>query len=69
METQKSPILQTAIDAEGGVGKLADSLGIAQSAVSNWRARGVPHPWLLLLNLKYGNEIVPHLEQQESAVA
>lgn len=32
--------LQLAIDAAGGVGKLADSLGVRQSVVSNWKARG-----------------------------
>jgi hypothetical protein len=46
-------ILKTAIDAEGGVGKLANSLGVRQSVVSNWRARGLPRSWDYALNLKY----------------
>lgn len=33
--------LNLAISIAGGVGKLADSLGVRQSAVSNWKARGV----------------------------
>lgn len=32
--------LESAIEAAGGVGKLADLLGIYQSTVSNWKARG-----------------------------
>lgn len=46
-------ILQIAIDAEGGVGKLAVALGIRQNVVSNWRIRGLPKPWEQLLTLKY----------------
>lgn len=33
--------LKEAISIAGGVGKLADLLGVRQSAVSNWKARGV----------------------------
>lgn len=50
-------ILQTAIHAEGGVGKLADALGIRQNVVSNWRSRGLPKPWAHLLRLKYAQEL------------
>ena len=32
--------LNLAIEAAGGVGKLASSIGVVQSAVSNWRVRG-----------------------------
>jgi len=32
--------LDRAISHAGGVGKLAASIGVVQSAVSNWRARG-----------------------------
>ena len=32
--------LESAIDQLGGVSKLASALGVGQSAVSNWRARG-----------------------------
>jgi len=49
-------ILQTAIQAEGGVGKLADALDIRQNVVSNWRARGLPKPWAQVLRLKYAPE-------------
>lgn len=34
--------LDTAIEAAGGVGKLAVAIGVAQTAVSNWKSRGVP---------------------------
>lgn len=50
-------ILQTAIQVEGGVGKLADALGIRQNVVSNWRSRGLPKPWAHLLQLKYVQEL------------
>ena len=37
--------LDKAIELCGGVGKLAAAIGISQSAVSNWRARGTsPEP-------------------------
>lgn len=32
--------LEAAISAIGGVGKLAEAIGVGQSAVSNWRTRG-----------------------------
>lgn len=32
--------LEAAIGKVGGVGKLAAAIGIGQSAISNWRARG-----------------------------
>lgn len=50
-------ILNTAIDKEGGVGKLASALGVRQSVVSNWRARGLPKPWDYALRLKYTEEL------------
>ena len=34
--------LERAIEIAGGVGRLASAIGLGQSAVSNWRARGVP---------------------------
>lgn len=50
-------ILKTAIEVEGGVGKLADALGIKQNVVSNWRARGLPKPWDYVLRLKYADKL------------
>lgn len=40
--------LDMAIEAAGGVGKLADLLGTKQNVISNWRlpGRGVPRDWL-----------------------
>lgn len=32
--------LETAIEAAGGVGRLAAAIGVGQPVVSNWRARG-----------------------------
>jgi hypothetical protein len=50
-------ILQIAIEAEGGVGKLAAALGEKQNVVSNWRARRLPRPWAKVLALKYGKAL------------
>ena len=47
-------ILETAIQAETSVGRLAEALGVAQNVVSNWRKRGVPKPWRQVLELRYG---------------
>ncbi|WP_156382464.1 hypothetical protein [Acidovorax sp. Leaf160] len=50
-------ILDTAIAAEDGVGRLAEALGVRQSVVSNWRKRGLPRPWRLVLGYRYGGAI------------
>lgn len=49
-------ILETAIKQEGSVGALANALGLGQTAISNWRARGVPKPWGQVLQLRYGSD-------------
>ncbi len=49
-------ILEQAIQRAGSVGKLAQALGVRQNVVSNWRARGLPRPWELVLDLKYGKQ-------------
>ncbi|MDD0837882.1 YdaS family helix-turn-helix protein [Curvibacter sp. HBC61] len=49
-------ILDTAIQAEGGVSNLAKALGIRQSAVSNWRSRGIPRGWQAALEGRYGDD-------------
>lgn len=61
-------ILKTAIDAEGGVGKLAAMLGVRQNVVSNWRARGLPRPWDFALRLKYAPDLAQaHAESTQAA--
>jgi transposase-like protein len=47
-------ILETAIESAGGVTALAKSLGLNQNVVSNWRMRGLPRSWAMVLELKYG---------------
>ena len=51
-------ILDIAIWAEGGVGKLADALGVAQNVVSNWKLkdRGLPKAWEQVLTLRYAKK-------------
>jgi len=46
-------ILDIAISREQGVTKLAAALGVRQSVVSNWRMRGLPKPWRLVLEARY----------------
>jgi hypothetical protein len=46
-------ILDTAIKQEDGVSNLAKALGVGQSVVSNWRARGIPRPWRIVLEMRY----------------
>jgi hypothetical protein len=48
-------ILDTAIKREHGVTKLAAALGVRQSVVSNWRVRGLPKPWRMVLELRYSD--------------
>jgi len=51
-------ILDIAIQAAGGVGKLADKLGLTQQAVSNWRLReSIPRAWEMVLRQKYARAI------------
>lgn len=52
-------ILEQAITKEGGVGKLANALGLRQGAVSNWRVRGIPRAWGLVLESRYGDTSKP----------
>lgn len=48
-------ILEIAIQAEGGIGKLSKKLGLKHpSQVSNWKSRGLPEAWRRLLVIKYG---------------
>lgn len=62
-------ILKTAIDAEGGVGKLAAALGVGQNVVSNWRARGLPRSWDFALRLKYAADPIQSPERSVQAFA
>lgn len=50
-----SEILEKALAIEGGVGRLADALGVRQNVVSNWKARGLPYAWQVALKAKYGH--------------
>lgn len=65
-----SNLLETAISKSGGVGKLADSLGIRQNVVSNWRARGLPKPWAVVLELKFleKNKDIPSAKRSSVAI-
>ena len=62
-------ILEIAIEAEGGVGKLADALGEKQNVVSNWRARRLPRSWAKVLALKYGKSSCMPVAQATQAQA
>jgi exonuclease V gamma subunit len=46
-------ILEIAIQAAGGTGRLAYLLDVKQNVVSNWRQRGVPKAWEQVLRYKF----------------
>jgi hypothetical protein len=50
-------ILEIAIKASGGTGRLAYLLDIKQNVVSNWRQRGVPKGWEQVLRFKFKKQI------------
>ena len=53
-------ILDLSIKQAGGVGKLAQSLGVRQNVVSNWKTRNkLPLPWKLVLEHRYGERKQP----------
>jgi DNA-binding transcriptional regulator YdaS (Cro superfamily) len=53
--------LDRAIDIAGSVGKLADSIGLRQNVVSNWRLRGqVPAERCLAIEDATGGQVTRH---------
>jgi hypothetical protein len=50
-------ILEIAIKASGGTGRLAYILDVRQNVVSNWRQRGVPKGWQQVLKFKFKKQI------------
>jgi len=50
-------ILEIAIKASGGTGRLAYILDVRQNVVSNWRQRGVPKGWQQVLRYKFKKQI------------
>ena len=50
-------ILEIAIKAVGGTGKLAFMLDVKQNVVSNWRQRGVPKSWEQVMKYKFKKQI------------
>ncbi len=58
-------ILEIAIKAAGGTGRLAFMLDVKQNVVSNWRQRGVPKSWEQVLKYKFKKQIA---EAQKAVV-
>jgi hypothetical protein len=50
-------ILEIAIKAAGGTGRLAYLLDVRQNVISNWRQRGVPKSWEQVLKYKFKKQI------------
>jgi hypothetical protein len=50
-------ILEIAIKAAGGTGRLAYVLDVKQNVVSNWRQRGVPKGWEQVLRFRFKKQI------------
>jgi len=61
-------ILETAIQAEGSVGKLACAIDVKPNVVSNWRKRGTPKPWAKLLESIYLKTRPSRATKKEKAV-
>ncbi len=50
-------ILEIAINAAGGISKLADKLGVAPNVVGMWKTRQrLPKSWEQVLRLKYARQ-------------
>lgn len=60
-------ILEKSIESAGGVNALAAALGVRQNTISNWRNRGIPRPWALLLEARYA--VTNNTRQPEKATA
>ena len=58
-------IFEIALKAAGGTGKLAYMLDVKQTAVSNWRQRGVPKSWEQVMKYKFKKQIA---EAQKAVV-
>jgi len=56
-------ILDIAIKAAGGTGRLAYMLDLKQNVVSNWRRRGVPKGWQRVLEIKFKKQIAEAANQ------
>jgi len=50
-------LLEIAIKAAGGVGRLAYMLDVKQNVISNWRQRGVPKSWQQVLAYRFKKQI------------
>jgi hypothetical protein len=50
-------ILEVAIKAADGTGRLAYLLDVRQNVVSNWRRRGVPKSWEQVLKYRFKKQI------------
>ena len=58
-------ILEIAIKAAGGTGRLAYLLDLKQNVVSNWRVRGVPKGWAKVIEMKFKKEIAEATKRKE----
>lgn len=50
-------LLDIAINAAGGVARLAEKLDVKPNVISNWRTRGVPRGWEAVLRIKFYRHI------------
>ena len=58
-------ILEIAIKAAGGTGRLAYLLDLKQNVVSNWRVRGMPKGWAKVIEMKFKKEIAEATKRKE----
>jgi len=62
---QPMNILDIAINAEKGVSNLARAIGEKPNTVGNWRKRGTPRAWVLVLSERYKK----HIKQAKTTAA
>ena len=58
-------ILEIAIKAANGTGRLAYLLDVKQNVVSNWKVRGVPKGWAKVIEMKFKKEIAEATKRKE----
>lgn len=48
-------IAGSVINELGGPTRVGRAIGVPQPVVSNWKARGIPRPWLMVLKKEHPN--------------
>jgi len=52
------------IDAIGGTSKVSEICGLTTGAVSQWRTKGIPRPWMKFFSKAYPKEFKQAIEKK-----